>query len=188
MTPCSPPGSSVHGIPQARILEWVAISFSRGSSQFRDWVNVSYIGRWILCQPGKPSRNCSMDLGESNQSLQSKDVTFQTKSIYKSYGFSSSCVRMWELDYKEDWTTKNWCFWIVVREKTLERPLHCTEIKSINPKLNQPWIFIGMTGAEAESPIFWPRDTKSWPIGKDPDAGEDWRQKEKRMAEDEMVR
>ena len=93
---------------------------------------------------------------------------------------------MWELDRKEDWVLKNWCFQIVVLEKTLENPLDCKEIKSVNPK-NQPWIFIGKTDAEAEAPILWQLDAKSWLTGKDPDAGKDGKQEEKRMTEDGMV-
>ena len=83
---------------------------------------------------------------------------------------------MWELDHKENRALKDWCFWTVVLEKTLESPLDCKEIKPVNPKGNQPWIFIGRTGAEAETPILWPPDAKSWLIGKDLDAGRDWRQ------------
>ena len=104
----------------------------------------------------------------------------------QSYGFSSH-VWLWELDYKESWVPKNWCFWTVVLEKTLESPLDCKEIQPGNPKGDQSWIFIGRTDAEAETPILWPPDAKSWLIGKDPDAGKDWRQKEKGMTEDEMV-
>ena len=105
----------------------------------------------------------------------------------QSYGFSSSHVWMWELDYKESWTPKNWCFWIVVLEKTLEGPLDCKEIQPVHPKGNQSWVFIGRTDAEAETLILWPPDTKNWLIWKDPDAGEDWRREEKRTTEDEMV-
>ena len=105
----------------------------------------------------------------------------------QSYGFSSSHVWMWELDHKEGWATKNWCFWTVVLEKTLESPLECQEIKPVHPKGNQSWIFIGRTYAEAEAPILWPPDTKSHLIGKDPDAGKDWGQEEKVTTEDEMV-
>ena len=103
------------------------------------------------------------------------------------YGFSSSHVWMWELDYEESWVPKNWCFWTVVLEKTLESPLDCKEIKPVNPKGIQSWIFIGRTDAEVETPILWPPDAKNWPIGKDPDAGKDWRQEEKGTTEDEMV-
>ena len=105
----------------------------------------------------------------------------------QSHGFSSSYVWMWELDYKEGWVLKNWCFWTVVLDKTLEAPLDCKEIHPVNPKGNQSSIFIGRTDAEAETPIFWPPDAKSWLIWKDPDAGKDWRQEEKGSAEDEMV-
>ena len=94
---------------------------------------------------------------------------------------------MWALDCKEGWVTKNWYFQIVVLEKTLESPLNNKEIKPINPKGNQLWIFIGWTDAEAEALILWPPDVKNWLIGKDPDAGKDWRQKEKGKTEDEMV-
>ena len=82
---------------------------------------------------------------------------------------------MWELDYKESWAQKNWCFWTVVLEKTLKSPLDSKEIKPVNPKGNQSWIFIGRTDAEAEAPILWPLDVKIWLTGKDPDAGKDWR-------------
>ena len=94
---------------------------------------------------------------------------------------------MWELDYKDSWALKNWRFWTVVLEKTLESPLDCKEIQPVNPKGNQPWIFIGRTNAEAETPILWPPDVKKWFIDKDPDAGKDWRKEEKGMIEDEMV-
>ena len=93
---------------------------------------------------------------------------------------------MWELDHKEGWALKNWCFWSVVLKKTLVSPLDSKEIKSVNFKGNQSWIFIGRTDVEAETPILWPPDAKSWLIGKDPDAGKDWRW-EKGMTEDEMV-
>ena len=102
-------------------------------------------------------------------------------------GFSSSHVWMWELDHEESWALKNWCFWTVVLEKTLESPLDSKQIQPVHPRGNQSWIFIGRTDAEAETPIFWPPDTKNWPSGKDPDAGQDWRQKEKGMTEDEMA-
>ena len=104
--------------------------------------------------------------------------------IIQSYGFSSSHVQMWELDQKEGWESKNWCFWTVL-EKTLESPLNC-KIKQVNIKRNQSWIFIGRTDAEAETPIIWPPDVKNRLIRKDPDAEKDWRQ-EKGVTEDEMV-
>ena len=95
---------------------------------------------------------------------------------------------MWELGYKESWVQKNWCFWTVVLEKTLESLLDCKEIQPVHPKGNQTWMLIGRTDVEAETPIFWPPDVKSWLIWKDPDVGKDWRQEEERTTEDEMVR
>ena len=97
----------------------------------------------------------------------------------------STC--MWELDHKESWTPKNWCFWTVVLEKILESPLDCKESQPVHPKGNQSWIFIGRTNAEAETPVLWSPDAKNWPMGKDPDAGKDCRQEEKGKTEDKMV-
>ena len=113
---------------------------------------------------------------------------FANKGISsQSYGFSGSHVWMWELDYKESWAPKKWCFWTVVLEKTLESLLDCKEIKPVNPKGNLSWLFIGRTDAEAETPIFWPPDEKNWLIWKDPDAGKDRGQEEKGVTKDEMV-
>ena len=111
----------------------------------------------------KKHRHCFADKGPSSQSL----------------GFSNSHVWMWELDHKESWELKNWRFWTVVLEKTLESPLDCKEIKPVHPKRNQSWIFIGRTDAEAEAPIRWPPDVKSWLIRKDPDTGNYWMQEKK---------
>ena len=97
----------------------------------------------------------------------------------QSYGFSSGHVWMWELDYKESWVLKNWCLWTVVFEKTLESPLDCKEVQLVHPEGNQSWMFFRRTDVEAETPILWPPDVKSWHNWKDPDAGKDWRQKEK---------
>ena len=105
----------------------------------------------------------------------------------QSYGFSSGHVWMWELDYKEDWAPKNWCFWTMVFEKTLESPLDLNKIQPVHPKGDQSWIFTGRTDAEAETPKLWPHDVKNWLIWKDPDGGKDWKQEEKGMTEDEMV-
>ena len=96
-------------------------------------------------------------------------------------------VWMWESDYKESWALKNWCFWTVVLEKTLESPLDCKEIQSVHPKGDQTWVFIGRTDVKAETPILWPPDAESWLIWKDPDAGKDWGQEEKGTTEDEMA-
>ena len=103
------------------------------------------------------------------------------------YGFSSGHVWMWELDYKKSWAPKNWCFWTVVLEKTLESPLDYKEIQLVHPKGDQSWVFIGRTDVEAQIPILWPPEMKSWFIGKDPDAGKDWGQEEKGTTEDKMV-
>ena len=108
-------------------------------------------------------------------------------SSSQSLRFSRGHVWMWELDYKESWQPKNWCFWTVVWEKTLESPLDCKEIQPVHPKGNHSWIFIGRTDAEAETPILWPPDVKSWLIGKGPDAGKDWRHEETGTTEDEIV-
>ena len=139
-------GSSIHGIFQARILEWVTISFSRRSAWPRDWT-------WVSVIVGRPF----------------------------------TIWAMWELDYKESWAQRNWCFWTVVLEKTLESPLDSKEIQPVHPKRCQSWIFIGRTDTEAETPILWPPDVKNWLIGKDPDARKDWRREEKGTTEDEMV-
>ena len=104
----------------------------------------------------------------------------------QSYGFSSSQVWMWELDYKETWELKNWCFWTVL-EKTLESRLDCKEIQPVHPKGNQSWIFIGRTDVKAKTPILRPSDANNWLIGKDHDVVKDWRQEEKGTTEDEMV-
>jgi len=115
--------------------------------------------------------------------LKSRDITLPTKVCLVSSGH----VWMWELDCKEGWAQKNWCFWTVVLEKTLESPLECKEIPPVHPKGDQSWVFIGRTNAEAETPILWPPDANSWLIWKDPDAGKDWGQEEKGMTEDEMI-
>ena len=129
----------------ARVLEWVAVPFSRGSSQPRDGTQVSHIaGRF----------------------------------------FTSSAIRE---AHKESWPPKNWCFWIVMLEKTLESPFDSKESKPVNPKGNQPWIFIERTDAEAEILILWPPDAKNWLVWKDTNAGKDRRQEEKGTTEDEMV-
>ena len=105
----------------------------------------------------------------------------------QSYGFSSGHAWMWQLDYKDSWAPKNWCFWTVVLKKTLENPFDCKEIQPVHPKGHQSRIFIGRTDAEAETPIFWPPDAKNWLTWNNPDAGKDWGQEEKGMTEDEMA-
>ena len=108
------------------------------------------------------------------------------RAVLMKGSFSSSHEWMWELDYKESWVLKNWCFWTVVLLKTLDSPLACKEIQLVHPKRDQSWVFFGWTDAEAETPILWPPDAKSWLFWKDPYAGKDWRQ-EKGTTEDEMV-
>ena len=105
----------------------------------------------------------------------------------QSYGFSSSHVWMWELDYKESWAPQNWCFWTVVLEKTLKRPLDGKETQPVHPKGNQSWMFIGRTDAEAETPILWPPDVNNWLIGKDPDAGKVCRWEEEGTTDGWMI-
>ena len=113
---------------------------------------------------------------------------FASKGPYsQNYGFSSSHVQMGELDHKEGWVPKNWCFQTVVLEKTLESPLDSKKIKPVNPQENQHWIFIGRTDAEAEASVVWPPDAKNWLIGKNPNVGKDWEQEEKEVSEDEVV-
>ena len=122
----------------------------------------------------------------SHYTIKKQRHYFANEGLFsQSYGFSSSHVQMWELDYKESWALKNWCFWTVVLEKTLESPLDYKEIQPVHTKGNQFWIFIGRTDVEAET--LWPPDKKNWVIGKDPDAGKDWRQEEKGMTGVEMV-
>ena len=120
--------------------------------------------------------------------LKSRDITLPTKAhLVKAMVFSISHVLMWELYYKESWALKNWCFWTVALGKTLESPLACKEIHPVNPKGNQSWMFIGRTDAEAETPLLWPPDVKSWLTGNNPDVGKDWRHEEKGTTEDEMT-
>ena len=131
--------------------------------------------------------NCSLEenYDQPRQHIEKQRYYFANKGpSSQGYGFFSSHVWMWELDYKESWALKNWCIWTVVLEKTLERPLDCKEIQPVHTKVLP---FIGRNDAEAETPILWPPDVKSWLIWKDPDAGKDWRREKKEMAKDEMV-
>ena len=116
--------------------------------------------------------------------LKNRNMTLPTKvHLVKAMVFP--VVRYgWELDHKESWAQKNWCFWTVVLEKTLESPLYCKEIQAVHPKGGQSWVFIGRTDAEAETPVLWPPDAKNWLIWKYPDAGKDWGQEEKGITED----
>ena len=120
--------------------------------------------------------------------LKRRDIIFLTKAfIVKATVFPVVMYGCESWNYKESRAPKNWCFWTVVLEKTLESPLDCKKIQPVHPKGNQSWIFIGRTDAEAGAPVLWPPDEKNWLISKDPDAGQDWRQEEKGTTEDEMV-
>ena len=119
--------------------------------------------------------------------LKSRDNTLPTKVRLVKFMVFPVVVYGCELDYKESWVPKNSCYWTVVLEKTVESPLDCKEIQPVNLRGNQSWIFTGRTDAEAETPILWPPDANNWFIGKDPDAGEGWRQEEKGTTEDEMI-
>ena len=148
-------------------------------NQYRWWLQQ---WNWKMLAPWKKIND------QPRQHIKKQMHYFAKKSpSNQSYGFPSSLVWMWELDYRESWVTKNWCFWTVVLKKTSESPLDCKEIKPVNPKANQSWIFIGRTDAETEAPILWPPDAKSWLICEDPDAGKDWRWEEKGTTEDEIT-
>ena len=161
----------------------VMLALVKGMPQFKERSDGDCsheIKRHLLC--GRKSND------QPRQFIKKQRYYFASNGLNsRSYVFSSSHVWMWELDHKESWAPKNWCFWTVVLEKTLESPLDCKEIKPVNPKGNQSWIFIGKTDAEAETPILWPPDVKNRLIGKDPDVGKDWRQEEKGTPEDEMA-
>ena len=152
----------------ARILKWFAIPLSSEEIKKR-----LLLGRKAMTN--------------LDSILKSRDITLPTKVCLVKAVVFPVFMWMWELDYKESWALKNWCFWTVVLEKTLESDLDCKEIKPVNSKGNQSWIFIAGTNAEAETPILWPPDVKNWLIGKTPYAGKDWRQEEKGTTEDEMV-
>ena len=124
---------------------------------------------------------------QPRQHIQKQRHYFANKSpSSQDYGFSNGHVQMWELDCEESWARKNWCFWTVVLEKTLESHLDCKEIQSVHSEGDQSWVFYGRTDAKAETPILWSPEEKYWLTGKDPDAGKDWRQEEKKI-EDVMV-
>ena len=172
-------------VNNSRNICWVSSTY---------WVSAIFLGSKITADGDCSSevKRCFTPWKEScdkpRQHFKKQRYYFADKGLYnQSYGFSSGHVWMWELDYKESWAPKNWCFWTVVLEKTLESPLDCKKIQPVHSKGNQSWIFIGRTDAEAETPIFWPPDAKNWHIWKVPDAGKDWMQEEKGMTEDEMV-
>ena len=135
-----------------------------------------------------PLRTLMTNYDKPRQCVKKQINHFADKGLYsQSFSFSSIHVWMWDFHHKEGWVPKNWWFWTVVLEKTLESPLDCKEIQPVSPKGNPPWIFTGKTDSEVEAPILWPPDEKSQLIGKDYNAGKDWRQEEKGMTEDKMV-
>ena len=163
-------------------------------NQWKQWENLFWKAPKITAD-GNCSHEIKRPLFLRRKAMTNLDSILKKQRHYfankglssQSYGFSSSHVWMWKLDYKESWAPKNWRFWTVVLEKTLESPLDSyKEIQPVHPKGNQSWIFNGRTEAEAETPVLWPPDAKNWLIGKDPDAEKDWRW-EKGTTEDEMV-
>ena len=133
----------------------------------------------------KDSYSLEGKLWPTRQHIKKQRHYFVNKGLSsEGYGFSRSHIWMWELDYKVSWEWKNWCFWTVVLQKTLESPLDWKTVQPVHPKGDQSWVFIGLTD---ETLIFWPPDVKNWLIWKDPDAGKDWRWEEKGMTKDEMV-
>ena len=139
------------------------------------------------CSLEEKLNNLDNILDNLDNILKSRDITLWTKVHIVKAMFFPLVMYGCELDYEESWVLKNWWFWTVVLEKTLESLLDCKEIQPVHPKGNQSWIFIGRSDVEAETPMPWPLDAKRWLIGKDPDAGKEWRQEEKRMTEDEVV-
>ena len=133
--------------------------------------------RWWLQPWNQVTASWQESYDKPRECIKKQRYHFANKVPYsQSYGFSSNHVQMWELDHKDHWVLKNWCFWSAVLEKILESPLDSKEIKPVNHKGNQPWISIGRNDAKDEASILWLSDAKSWPIGKDSDAGKDWRQ------------
>ena len=144
--------------------------------------------RWLQPWKWKTLAPWKKNYDKPRQSIKKQRHYFVNKGpSSQGYSFSSGHVWMWELDCEEGWALKNWCFWTVVLEKTLESPLNCKEIQPVHSKGDQSWVFFGRIHAKAETPILWPPDAKSWLIGKDSDAGRDWGQEEKGMTEDEMA-
>ena len=148
----------------------------------------NHCGWWLQPQNSMTLALWKKSCDKPRQYINKQKHYFANKGLSsQSSGFSSSYVSIWELNYKESWAPKNWCFWAVMLEKTLESPLDCKEIKPVTPKGNQSWIFIGKTDIEAETPILCLPDMKNWLFGNDTDPGKYWRQEDKGTTEDEMV-
>ena len=152
------------------------------------WDSKNHCRWWLQPWNKKPLTLWKKSVDQPRQHIKKQRHYFVNKGpSSQDYGFPSSHVWMWELDYKESWAQKNWCFWTVLFKKTLESPLDCKELQPAHPKGAQSWMFIGRTDVEAETPILWPPHVKSWLFWKDSDAGKDWGREEKGITEDEMV-
>ena len=164
----------------------------RASKLWKQWLTLFFwapksLQMVIAAMKLKDAYSLEGKFDQPRQHIQKQRHYFANKGpSSQGYDFSSSHVWMWELDYKKSWALKNWCSWTVMLEKTLESPLDCKEIQPVHPKGDQSWVFIERTDVEAETPILWPPDTKSWLIWKDPDVGKDWGQEERGMPEGEM--
>ena len=164
------------------------LQFMRSQRVGHDWVTFTKLPQMVTAAMKlKDTWSLEEKYDKPRQHIKKQRHYFANKGPSSQSYFSSSHVWMWQLDHKESWVSKNWCFWTVVLEKTLESTLDCKEIQPVHPKGDQSWVFIGRTDVEAETPILWPPDVTSWLIWKDPDAGKDWEQEKKRMTEDEMV-
>ena len=161
--------------------QWKVSDFILGGSKITADGDRSHEMKRRLLLGRKAMTNLDSVLKNQRHYFANKDPSSQ------SYDFSSSHVWMWELDHKEGWAPKNWCFWTVGLDKILESPLDCKETKPVNPKENQSWIFTGRTDADTETPMLWPPDAKNWLLRKDSNSGIDWRQEEKGVTEGEMV-
>ena len=160
--------------------------------QWKQWHTLIFLGSKITADGHWSHHEIKRSLLLGRKTMTNLDSIFKSRDIAnkglssQGYGFSSSRVWLWESDYKESWVPKNWCFWTVMLEKTLESFLDTKEVQPVHPKGNKSWIFIGRTDVEAETPILWPLDAKSCLIGKDPDSGKNWGQEEKGATEDEI--
>ena len=168
------------------MAKWWRNNVNSGRVYF--WGLQNHCRWWLQPWDKKMLTPCKEIYDQPREHIKKQRHYFANKSLSsQGYGFSSSHVRMWELDYKESWVPKNWCFRTVVLEKSLESPLDFREFQPVHLEGNQPWMFIGRTDVEAETPTLWAPDAKSWLIWKDPDNGKDWRWEEKGMTEDKMV-
>ena len=179
-------------LPKQR--SWYPVTSLHGKQMEKQWKQCQTLFFWapkslqmvtaVMKLKGTPWKK-SYD--QHKQNIKKQRHHFANKGLSsQGYGFSSSHVWIWELDYKESWEPKNWCFWTVMLVKTLESSLDCKGIQPVHPKGNQSWVFIGRTDVKAET-LLWPPDVKNWLIWKDPDAGTDWWQEEKGTTEDDIV-